>query len=212
MQPASESVPQATPEQQEALNTALTEQENVLLDYAMLRIRNAGLAHNHARVKELAQEAVQIASETVWKKAHVFDPSRPASPWLKAFVNNAVRTLRKRENKQAGLRLVGDVSTRHLRTEENDLTDEDLFAFLGKAQGRVDEPQEDDPRLEWIREHATPNEWAVIELRCQGYAGEALAQELSKRLGQRITTGAATVRLCRAKQRLINLYRKQQNL
>ncbi|MFQ5568238.1 MAG: hypothetical protein ACE5G0_01100 [Rhodothermales bacterium] len=190
----------------------LKKQKNVLLDYAMLRIRNAGLAHNYARVGGLAQEAVQIASESASKKAHVFDPSRPVGPWLKAFIHYAVLTLRKRENKQARLRLVGDVKTQRHLAEEYDLTDEELFAFLGGDQGRIDEPQEDDPRLEWIREHAAPDDWAVIELRCQGYAGEALAQELSQRLGTRITAGAATVRLHRAKQRLSDLYRKQQNL
>lgn len=211
IQPASEPAHQATPEQEEALRSALEKQKKVLLDYAMLRIRNAGLAHKYARVEELAREAVQIALENVIKKAHVFDPSRPASPWLKAFIYNAVRTLQKRENKQARMRLVGDVNVQRHRDEEYDLTDEDLFAFLGKADGRV-EAHEEDPWLEWIREYATPDDSAVVELRYQGYTGEALARELSNRLGRQLSTGAAALRLHRAIERLRALYRKQQNL
>ena len=208
-QPA-ESDPRPSPEQEKALLNALEKYKATLMDHARLCVRKAGLAYDSTRIQVLAEDAFQIASTNAIKKARDFNPTRPATPWLKQFIFNAVRTLKKQEKKHSGLKLVGDLHPKHRSSDTGDLNDEDLFAFLGQADGRVDE-QEEDPRIVWIRENASPDDCAVIELRLQGYSGASLAEALSRHLGKQIATGAAEVRLYRARRRLQEKYTSQQN-
>lgn len=215
MPPVSDSAAPSQPEApspaepRAALEEALAAHEAELLDSARAWVYNLGFAKRSARIKDLAREAFQNAAVDALEKADEYDLSRPPRPWLRRFVFNAVRTLRKEHGRRAKkTQAVQDAGTSD-RVSDEESTDEDLFAWLSEKAGRVNFWEGEDPRLVWIREHASEEDRAVLELRLEGYTGDELAEKLGERLQTSITYGAAATRLSRAKQRLTDAFQIQ---
>jgi hypothetical protein len=83
------------------------------------------------------------------------------------------------------------------------VTEEELLAWLWAAKNNTEH------QLEWreIFQLMHAEDRLVLELYLDGYTGEALAAELTKRLGITIRRGTADTRLSRAKSRLPDAYR-----
>jgi len=215
MPPVSDSAAPSQPEApspaepRAALEEALTAHEAELLDSARAWVYNLGFAERPARVKGLAREAFQNAAADALEKADEYDPPRPPRPWLRRFVFNAVRTLRKEHERRAKKTQAVQDAGASDQVSDEESTDEDLFAWLSEKAGRVNFREGENPRLIWIREHASEEDRAVLELRLRGYTGDDLAEKLGERLQDSFSYGAAAARLSRAKQRMTDAFRNQ---
>jgi hypothetical protein len=103
------------------------------------------------------------------------------------------------------LSLVSDTAAAQgQRTQGSEnITEEELLGRLWAARNDTEQ------QLEWreIFQPMHPEDRLVLELYLNGNTGEALAAELTKRLGRTIRRGAADTRLSRAKSRLPDAYR-----
>lgn len=188
------------------LSSALAEYEPKLRDAAQAIVRSLGLARDPALVAELANEAVQVAAQRVLEEAGAYHLEQPPHPWIRKFVYNAVRTLRSQHlTERKHLSLVSDTATaQRQRAQGSDyITEEELLGRLWAARNDTEQ------QLEWreIFQPMHPEDRLVLELYLNGHTGEALAAELTKRLGRTIRRGAADTRLSRAKSRLPAAYR-----
>lgn len=188
------------------LRSALAEHEPKLRDAAQAIIRSLGLAREPALVAELANEAVQVAAQRVLEEAGAYHLEQPPYPWIRKFVYNAVRTLRSQHlTERKHLSLVSDTATaqRQQAQGSDHITEEELLGRLWAARNDTEQ------QLEWreIFQPMHPEDRLVLELYLNGHTGEALAAELTKRLGRTIRRGAADTRLSRAKSRLPDAYR-----
>lgn len=188
------------------LREALTAHEPTLRDAAQAYVYALRLARDPSQIAELAREAVQSAAQRVLEEAHAYQIHQPPYPWLRKFVYNAVLTLRsKRHTERKHVSLVLDTATAQSARAQalEGVTEEELLARLWVAKSNTEQ------QLEWreIFQLMYPEDRLVLELYLDGYTGEALAAELTKRLGTTIRRGTADTRLSRAKSRLPDAYR-----
>ena len=108
------------------------------------------------------------------------------------------------------LHLVSDtaIAQRARARALDDPTEEELFARLWAVRNDTEQ------QLEWkeIFQLMYPEDRLVLELYLDGYTGEALAAELTKRLGRTVRRGTADTRLSRAKSHLPDAYRSYRQI
>lgn len=198
-------------QKRQRLREALADHEPILRDAAQAFVYVLGLARDPFQVAELAKEGVQHAAQRVLEEASAYQMDQPPYPWIRKFVYNAVRTLRStRLTERKHLRLVSDTTTAQRAHEQglDDLTEEELLARLWAVRNDTEQ------QLEWkeIFQLMHPEDRLVLELYLDGYTGEALAIELTKRLGRTVRRGTADTRLSRAKSRLPDAYRSYRQI
>jgi sugar-specific transcriptional regulator TrmB len=181
-------------QKRQQLREALTDHEPKLRDAAQAYVYALGLAREPSQVAELSREAVQSAAQRVLEEAHAYQMNQSPYPWLRKFVYNAVRTLRsKRLIERRHLSLVLDTATAQSARAQalENVTEEELLARLWAAKSNPEQ------QLEWreIFQLMHPEDRLVLELYLDDYTGEALAAELTKRLGTTIRRGTADTRL-----------------
>lgn len=198
----------ASSEQQQALIAAIERHWDELLVSARVLIYKLGVPGDP---KVLAQDALHDAVVTALRRAGTYDIMRPARPWLRGILFNAVRTLRRDAvNERKHIVPLADAAHAVVRhqsqhdREETSLSEDELFSLLG-ATARGSEATRNEG-FEDLLALVSEADREVLRL---AYLEELRGAELGARLG--IKEGAAYTRLSRALDRLRAAYQQSRN-
>lgn len=149
-----------------------------------------------------AQDALQAAVETAIRVAGQYDPSRPAYPWLRKLVFNAVRTYRLRAIRQRdrnpSLTEAAAQAARQQRESGEDVSGLSDDELLGRLGARTEGPEvEADSEVNAALSVLSPVQQQILHLR---FRDGLSAAEVAAQLG--CSEGAVHTRVSRAKDRL----------
>lgn len=203
-----------TAESEQPIRLYLQQHSDQLLGFIRAAVIKAGLTERES-VESVAMEILNRTVVLALEKAHQFDSTRPAGPWLMGIANNVIKQYRGRAAKQAQREI--PISHMKLTQTDDDFSDglalfdrlaalnPHVFANIAQLDpeammvaDEIDAAEQGQIRHAFAR--LSRDDQNVLRLSViNGMDGNALAQSLG------IKPGAARVRLHRAIRRLGDL-------
>jgi RNA polymerase sigma factor (sigma-70 family) len=198
---ASEPEGQADERQVELIRLAVEAQLELLTRDARVFVYKLGVPGDR---ESAAADALQTMVITAIRLADRYDPSRPAYPWLRTLLFNAVRSICRRNrldrHRSPTLTDIAARAAREQRARGESVSGLSEDEILGRLGARHLDPEGDGDAAEELERWFAPLGAGEREILRLAYEEEMNGAELGARLG--ITAGAAYTRLSRARSRL----------
>jgi RNA polymerase sigma factor (sigma-70 family) len=167
-----------------------------LLRAVEIQVRQAGLAHGHAAIREAAAEVIAEATARALPRVDRWEPDRGTRPWVAAFAANVI----KEQRRAARLERTRRVPSQQAATAGN--AGDHATGGLDPLDTLVDLASLTRDRMIELAELVSPSEWELLRL---AHVDELTGVEIAARLG--VSEGAARTRLSRAKDRFRAAFR-----
>lgn len=181
----------------ERLQSFIAENDAQLLITLKVYARKGGLAQDDAHIESIARELLSEITIEALKHAERFDIARHPMSWLLGIAANMIK---RRQASTTRLQRREPLLRDLYASQENTLSDDELFDWLNLQTTNDDRERYENDRLTALLPQLSPADQQVIQLAIlQEMDGDAVAKALC------IAPGTARMRLHRALRRLRTL-------